>query len=57
MTTLLEQDLEETVKQLGPDSFMAQQLRNQIHAQTTSKSTKELYITGSGKKEPPPNGS
>ena len=57
MTTLLENDLKETVKQLGENSFMAQQLRNQIHAQTTSKSTKELYITGSVKKEPPHNGS
>ena len=57
MTTLLENELKIQEARLGSDSFMAQQLRDQIHAQTTSKSTKELYITGSVKKEPPHNGS
>jgi|APSaa5957512493_1039668.scaffolds.fasta_scaffold516391_1 hypothetical protein len=52
MATLLEERLEEELALRGPDSFVVQQLRNQIHAQTTSKSTAELYITGSVKKEP-----
>jgi len=47
MKTLLEQELAIQEKRLGPDSFMVQQLRNQIHAQTTSGSAQELYVTGS----------
>jgi hypothetical protein len=57
MPTALELELEEAVEHFGPDSFVVQQLRNQIHAQTTSKSLGDLYVTGSIKKEPPPDGS
>ncbi|MBT4701486.1 MAG: hypothetical protein HOB79_10470, partial [Rhodospirillaceae bacterium] len=45
----LERELEKAEARLGPDSFVVQQLRNQIHAQTTSKSAADLYITGSVK--------
>ena len=47
MKTLLEETLERAEKRLGPDSFVVQQLRNQVHAQTTSRSLQELYVTGS----------
>jgi hypothetical protein len=52
MRTALEVRLERAEARLGPDSFMVQQLRNQIHAQTTSKSAADLYINGGIKKEP-----
>ena len=54
MKTLLELRLEQVEKRLGPDSFVVQQLRNQIHAQTTSGSVQELYTTGSVKIDAPP---
>jgi hypothetical protein len=53
MATALERELEYQEARLGPDSFVVQQLRNQIHAQTTSKSLQELYATGSVKKDSP----
>jgi len=58
MTSLLEKRLSRAISRHGENSFIAQSLRNQIHAQETGKSAEDIYITGSVKrpKEAPPNG-
>jgi|TARA_R100000501_G_C2596860_1_gene95125 hypothetical protein len=47
------------VSRHGENSFVAQQIRDQIHAQQTGKSAEDLYVTGSVKrpqKEPSQDG-
>jgi hypothetical protein len=59
MTSILESRLARAVSRHGEKSFVAQQIRDQIHAQQTGKSAEDLYVTGSVKrpqKEPSPNG-
>ena len=46
MKYALEERLKRAEKRLGPDSFVVQQLRNQVHAHRTGKSFFELYTTG-----------
>jgi hypothetical protein len=55
MKSFLENHLERAIKRHGEDSFIAQSLRDQIHAQETGKSAEDIYVTGSVKraKEPP----
>jgi hypothetical protein len=46
----LQDQLERCLDRHGPESKMAQQIRNQIAAQKTGKSAQDLYLTGSVKR-------
>jgi len=52
MTISLQERLERMEAHHSPNSKYAQMLRDQIHAHKTGKSTQELYITGSVKRQP-----
>ena len=43
----LQDQLKRCLDRHGPESRMAQQIRNQIAAEKTGKSAQDLYITGS----------
>ena len=51
MLTLQEQ-LEVEIKENGESDPLVQMLRNQIKAQESGKTSQELYLTGSVKKQP-----
>jgi hypothetical protein len=50
MSTLQEQ-LAREIQKRGENSPLAQMLRNQIEAEKTGKTSQELYLTGSVKKQ------
>ena len=58
MTSILEQDLERAIAQLGPDDPFVQMLRDQIAASQSGQSAEDIYVTGAVNqpKETIPNG-
>ena len=49
MTSILEQDLERAIAQLGPDALFVQALRDQIAASQSGQSAEDIYVTGAVK--------
>jgi hypothetical protein len=51
--TYLEELLAERIAEVGENAPSVRHLRNQIAAEKTGKSTKELYLSGSVKRKKP----
>jgi hypothetical protein len=51
----LQEMLDEEIKLEGENSPLVQMLRNQIEAEKSGKTSQELYLTGSVKRQPAAN--